>query len=54
MGGNNREDIVQKRLDRQMTRDASTMALPPTPTISEGETTVAEDWSPSRRVPLKQ
>ena len=34
-----------------MTRDASTMALPPTPPRSEGETTVAEEWSPGRAAP---
>lgn len=49
MGETRREREMQRALNSPMTRDASTMGLPPTPTISEGETTVAEDWSPSRR-----
>ena len=44
-----RRDIAKTSNRPPMTRDASTMALPPTPTESEGDTTVAEDWSPSRR-----
>jgi hypothetical protein len=36
-----------------MTRDASTVALPPTPPRSEGETTVGDgdEWSPGRNAP---
>jgi hypothetical protein len=49
MGGTRRE--MQRTLSSPMTRDASTMALPPTPPKSEGETIVAEECSPSRRAP---
>lgn len=34
-----------------LNRDASMMALPPTPPRSEGETTVHEEWSPGRSAP---
>ena len=50
--GEDRRDIAKASNCPPMTRDASTMALPPTPTESEGDTTVAEDWSPSRRAPV--
>ena len=50
MGENRRNNTESSH--HPITRDASTMALPPTPTESEVETAVAVDWSPSRRAPV--